>query len=395
MRSHSYLNSAVKIIGDYKGEEPLSAALKKYFSANKKFGSRDRKHVAHLCYCFFRLGKAITEARAEERILIGLFLCSTQSNEMLQEIKPEWNSRVEATIPQKLLMIPVPLLIKDVFPWNEQVSNGLDHEKFCESFFIQPNLYLRIRPGREQSVKDKLLRSGTSFTEIEVGCLSLSNATKIEEIIDLDKEAVVQDLSSQQVVRFLELPVASRLPIAAWDCCAGSGGKSLLLHDRFPTLDLTVSDIRESIIVNLKKRFAKAGIKKYHWFVADLANLNSQFTPDSYRDDNSPFDLVICDAPCTGSGTWSRTPEQLYFFDKKKIDQYALLQRKIVTNVIPQLKPGGLFVYVTCSVFKKENEDIVDYVEQQSPLRMIEMKFLKGYENRADSMFVSILRKTL
>jgi 16S rRNA (cytosine967-C5)-methyltransferase len=391
MRSQSYLNSAVHIIGAYRGDEPLSAFLKKYFSKNKKFGSRDRKQVAHLCYCFFRLGKAIMELPGEQRILIGLFLCSTQSNEILQQIRPEWNSQVDASPAQKLSLIAVPLVITDVFPWNKQISDGLDHKKFCESFFVQPNLYLRIRPRHEQSVKDKLLTSGISFTEIEPACLSLSNATKIEEIIEVDKEAVVQDLSSQQIVKFLELPIAHcPLPIRAWDCCAGSGGKSLLFYDRFPNVDLTVSDVRESIMANLKKRFAKAGITKYHSFAADITKVDLPFTSQ-----HSLFDLIICDAPCTGSGTWSRTPEQLYFFDSKKIDKYTLLQRKIVTNVIPYLKPGGVFAYVTCSVFKKENEDIVRYIEQQFSLHMIEMKLLKGYESKADSMFVSMFRKAL
>jgi 16S rRNA (cytosine967-C5)-methyltransferase len=391
MRSHSYLNSALKIIGEYKGEEPLSAFLKKYFSVNKKFGSRDRKQVAHLCYCFFRLGKAMTEVPAEERILIGLFLCSTEPKEVLEEIRPEWNSRVEVTMSQKLSIIPIPFHIIDVFPWKEEVSDEGDHQKFCESFFIQPNFYLRIRPGHEQSVKHKLSKSGTSFTEIEPGTLSLSNATEIEDIIELDKEAVVQDLSSQQIAKYLQLPIAyCPLPIRAWDCCAGSGGKSLLLYDLFPKVDLTVSDIRESIMANLKKRFAKASINKYESFVADLTNLNSPFTFD-----HSPFDLIICDAPCTGSGTWSRTPEQLYFFDKNKIGQYASLQRKIVANVVPYLKPGGFFIYITCSVFRKENEDIVHFIEEQLHADVIEMKLLKGYENKADSMFVTLFRKAL
>jgi len=252
-------------------------------------------------------------------------------------------------------------------------------------------LYLRIRPGYRQAVQDKLVSTGIDFIEIESGCLSLSNATKIEDIIELDKEAVVQDLSSQQIGEILQLPIAnSPLPICVWDCCAGSGGKSLLLYDLLPDLNLTVSDIRQSILANLKKRFARAGIRKYHWFVADLTDINSPFTID-----HSPFDLIICDAPCTGSGTWSRTPEQLYFFDEKKIDQYALVQTRIVTNVIPQLRPGGFFVYITCSVFKRENEDIVHFIEQQFHVQMIKMKLLRGYQNRADSMFVSVFRNGL
>jgi 16S rRNA (cytosine967-C5)-methyltransferase len=138
MRSHSYLNSAVKIINDYPGDEPLSAFLKKCFSANKKFGSRDRKLVAHLCYCFFRLGKALTELRVEERIIVGLFLCSTEPNELLQEIKPEWNSHIAAPIEQKLSIIDYSMLIKEVFPWSAELSEGVNHQKFCESFFINP-----------------------------------------------------------------------------------------------------------------------------------------------------------------------------------------------------------------------------------------------------------------
>jgi 16S rRNA (cytosine967-C5)-methyltransferase len=398
MRSHSYLNSAVKIINEYTGGEPLSSFLKKYFSANKKFGSRDRKQVTHLCYCFFRLGKALPKVETEARILVGLFLCSIEPNAILQELKPEWNSQVAQTIAEKLSVIHAPLPIKEVFPWIDELGGRINHEKFCESFLVQPNFYLRIRPGHEKSVKHKLTKSAISFGEIEGDCLSLSSATRIEDVIELDKEAVVQDLSSQQIGKYLELPIANcPLPIAAWDCCAGSGGKSVLLYDLERNIELTVSDVRKTVLDNLRKRFSKAGIKRYDWFVADLADTNSQFTIHNspFTIHHSPFDLIICDAPCTGSGTWSRTPEQLYFFDEKKIDYYGMLQKRIVENVIPHLKRGGFFVYITCSVFRKENEDIVEFVEQKSHLQLLEMKLLNGYEDRADSMFVSVFRKGL
>src|SRR6476659_4841485 len=80
MRSYSYLNSAGKIIESYDGSIPLSAWLKEYFRANKKFGSKDRKEVSHICYCFFRLGKSFTTKSREERMLIALFLCSENSS---------------------------------------------------------------------------------------------------------------------------------------------------------------------------------------------------------------------------------------------------------------------------------------------------------------------------
>jgi 16S rRNA (cytosine967-C5)-methyltransferase len=395
MHAHSYLKSSIQILDAYKGEEPFSSFLKKYFGRNKKYGSRDRKQVSHLCYCYFRLGKVLPDISHEERILIGLFLCSDTSNDMLEVVRPEWNKKADSPLREKLLIINDSSLsdrhasvIEEVFPWKEEVSEGIDHEKFCESFFVQPDLFIRLRPGYESMVKTKLLNHGVSFSEITSTCLSLPNASRIENVIELDKEAVVQDLNSQQTGNFLRdfEPGPLNLKLSVWDCCAASGGKSLMLYDLDPDIQLTVSDVRASILANLKKRFAKAGVKNYKAFIADL-------TQRDLRSETKAFDLVICDAPCTGSGTWSRTPEQLYFFNEKKIGHYSLLQKKIVLNVIPRLKRNGFLLYITCSVFNQENEEVVEFAQRSSGIELIKMELLKGYDKKADSMFVALLKK--
>ncbi len=254
------------------------------------------------------------------------------------------------------------------------------------------------RPGYESNVKEKLKDGKIDFKEIASKCLSLSNASKIENIIELDKEAVVQDYNSQRTEEFFKSALQNLIPITigtkikSWDCCAASGGKSLLLHDLNSNIDLVVSDIRESILINLKKRFAKAGIKNYKSFVVDLTKpeLKLQISPKELLGKN--FELIICDTPCTGSGTWSRTPEQLYFFDEKKINQYASLQKRIVSNIIPYLRESGFLVYITCSVFKKENEEIVNFIRDEFKLELIKMELLKGYDKKADTMFVALLK---
>jgi 16S rRNA (cytosine967-C5)-methyltransferase len=388
-RYYSYLNSAKQILQLYQGNEPFASFLKKFFNTNKKYGSKDRKMIGHLCYCFFRLGKSLQDEPSEERILAGLLLCSIETNEMLQQLKPEWDRAVTLSIEEKCSILNAQFSTLNVFPWKEELSDGVDHEKFSESFFVQPNLFLRPRPGYENSVKEKLSDAEIKFDEISSDCLSLPNATKIEKIVELDKEAVVQDYSSQKTGALIKSAISNlQSEIKVWDCCAGSGGKSLLAIDLNPEIDLTVSDSRKSIIFNFKKRFASAGIKNYKSFVTDLADPHSPFTTH-----HSPFDLIICDAPCTGSGTWGRTPEQLYFFDEKKIGQYSSLQKKIISNTIPQLKAGGYFLYITCSVFKKENEGNADFIKKEFHLEIVKMELLKGYDKKADSLFAALFRK--
>jgi 16S rRNA (cytosine967-C5)-methyltransferase len=112
-----------------------------------------------------------------------------------------------------------------------------------------------------------------------------------------------------------------------------------------------------------------------------------------YSINNIQYSVIICDAPCTGSGTWSRTPEQLYFFKQKTIDVYAGLQQQIVSNIIPHLQAGGIFIYITCSVFKKENEGMVNFIKEKFHLQLVQMELLKGYDKKADSMFTAVFKK--
>jgi 16S rRNA (cytosine967-C5)-methyltransferase len=201
----------------------------------------------------------------------------------------------------------------------------------------------------------------------------------------------LQDLNSQKVfsgVRFDKyLTEAGDVP-EAWDCCAASGGKSLLLYDKLnKRLKLTVSDIRSSILANLKARLQEAGVPLYKTFIADI----TVATPTGTQ----KFDIIICDAPCTGSGTWSRTPEQLAYFKRESIAAYSQKQQKIAANASGLLARNGLFFYITCSVFKKENEEVVSYLQENCGLELINMQYLEGYQMQADTMFVAVFKQSL
>ena len=318
----------------------------------------------------------------EEGILTGLFLCSKENNEILAALKPEWSNSFTKSTEEKLK--DVCINIADVFPWMEELSREIDYTAFSLSFFVQPDLFLRLRPGKEDIVKKKLSNEGIPFLVLSDNCLALPNTAKVDELLELDRDAVVQDFSSQQTGLFLQSNIQpQKSKISVWDCCAASGGKSIMVKDMLGDIELTVSDVRDSILANLKKRFASAGIKNYKSFVADLTTSSS---------DLSPFNLIICDAPCSGSGTWGRTPEQLYYFDIEEVNKYAALQKKIAGNALKNLKKGGYFLYITCSVFRKENEEVVDYLLQNFSLNLISMRTIAGYADKADTMFVALMQ---
>jgi 16S rRNA (cytosine967-C5)-methyltransferase len=380
MRYYSYINTAVEILKAYKGEQPFAPFIKTYFSQHKKFGSTDRRKVSHLCYCYFRLGKTAMDLPIEERILLGLYLCSVAANDILQALKPEWNDTI-ALAPQE----KYPL--HQAFSFTTTLSDGIDRDVFNLSHYQQPDLFLRLRPDKEEAVQQQLLQANISFTALSSNCLALPNASKIEEVLNVNRDVVIQDYSSQQIQQLLKLlPLPFTSPWRVWDCCAASGGKSILANDVLKNIQLTVSDVRASMLANLKKRFTTAGILQYQSFLCDLSNPLSIVAA-------KPFELIMADVPCSGSGTWGRTPEQLCFFKEEAIVKYSSLQKTIVANAILHLSVGGYLLYSTCSVFKEENEAVVQFVIENFPLTLVKMELIKGYERKADTMFAALFIK--
>lgn len=400
-RFKSYLRTSQTIIETYTGKEPLPVYLKNFFAAEKKYGARDRKQITALCFNFYRLGKACVEMNIEDKIIVGTFLCENESSEWLKFFKPHWDAIVHEPIEKKIALAKLKIDIEDIFPFADIVSNDIEFCAFCKSHLIQPDLFLRIRNTRNLSLFEKINKLNLPYQVIKNECIALPNGTKIEDIVDVDREVVVQDYSSQQVFDYLKdenvLKPLEHLRhfdvekngyvFNAWDCCAASGGKSILLFDILKRkVHLTVSDIRLNILFNLHQRFRKAGIKKYDYFVSDLCE--NQLPIDSAK-----YNILLCDVPCTGSGTWSRTPEQLYFFTKEKIKEYSDKQKKIINNTVPFLQKGGLLIYSTCSVFKQENEDIATFIQKECGLKLLHMQLIKGYDNKADTMFVAVFKK--
>lgn len=386
-RWFSYQQTSDNLISAYQGEEPFSSFLKKYFAAHKKHGSTDRKNIASLCYAYFRTRSALDHFSPEQRWQLVIFLAGQPSAAPFF-LPAAWQNHFHEPIHAKLLLLKEwmpsfqPQLI---FPLREHLSAGIDSYSFAISHLIQPNLFLRIRPGHRASVENKLQAAGIAFQQLGGDAIAVANHTPVNQLLELDREVVVQDLSSQYIGNFFQfIQWKGDGPRLVWDCCAASGGKSLLVLDRIKNVALTVSDIRPSVLANLNKRLMKAGWKKYSKLEVDLTGAIPRLPQQQ---------LIICDAPCSGSGTWGRTPEYIRFFTEDRIRFFTERQRAILTHIYPLLRESGYLLYITCSVFREENEEMVAWLLGETKLELVSQQIFPGYEWQADTMFGALLRK--
>lgn len=390
-RYFSYLKAAQQLISLYKKGEPLHLHLKKYFANNKQMGSRDRRTVTDLCYAYFRLQPLLNSTHdLQHQMLTAAFICGKESKQLAEHLHPEWVSYNE--LPDMAKMAALEVSNFDQFPFFQQLSSKIRQESFCMMLLQQPKVFMRVRPGFQSKVMERLHAEGVSFEQISAHSLAVPPGTSLDQLLKLNKEVVIQDNSSQQVFDFVVNVIRKSenylgRDLYVWDVCAASGGKSILFYDLYrSSVKLTVSDVRENILRNLVVRMTEAGINLHRKFCSDI-------TVNVPLDSDERFDLIICDVPCSGSGTWARTPEQYAFYEDAAIAGFSLLQRKITLKAAQFLEKNGWLVYITCSAFAAENENNMRQICETGGLVCIQDAYLEGHEQGADTMYYAILKK--
>ncbi len=385
MRVEHQIKAFEQILEQYDGAIPLHRFLPVYFKQHKNMGSSDRRWASRYLYSYFRMGGILPGLNPLERLAIGDFLCHQDLSLITEKYLPEFKEYITEKLEDKIgrvVSVHPEFKIDEVFPFHTHLSADLEKPGFYASFFRQPDLFIRVSEGSADQILAALTKGGLQARKLSETAIALPNGSKLEGVLESGLYQV-QDLSSQHTGHYFKPQKWDKW----WDCCAASGGKSLLLHSLQPVTDLLVSDLRASILINLDERFRQAGILKYHKKELDLLQNNDQVLH------HYAFDGIILDAPCTGSGTWGRTPEMLRFFDEKKISQFAAMQKTIIQNVVKNLKSGKPLIYITCSAFAAENEMQVKFMTENLGLKLEEMELIKGYHNRADTMFVARLIK--
>ena len=385
---------ALDCIQGYRFLEPFSIYLKKYFQANPKLGSRDRKNIRQLCYAWWRLGNAGKEYSNTERMAVALFLSYNQIDAFSERIFKDEKLLSSIVLHPKLKRDfllqnhAIVLNTSELFPFGDLVESDFSLDDFVYDGFLRRSLWIRINKKFENEVLAFYENEKVDFKIHPVSKLALQLPDDFDVLNSepyMKGWIEIQDLSSQ----LLGASYAIQKNEKWLDACAGSGGKSLQLLDMNTDIDLTVTDIRKSILTNLHLRFKRNHIKQYKsdvvdWSIADNLSLQSVF---------KEYDAIIADVPCSGSGTWARTPEQKLCVDKEKIQSFSNLQYNITNNLVAALKKGCPLYYSTCSIYKQENSDVVNRLLNNNALELAEQKIISGIGSYADTMYFAKLIK--
>ncbi len=148
----------------------------------------------------------------------------------------------------------------------------------------------------------------------------------------------------------LAVPGATRV----WDCCAAPGGKTLILARRLRSAEIVASDVSAKRLAQTEARLRRyAYAEMVQFAIADAADAKTV---------GGSFDLILCDVPCSGTGTLAGNPEIRHRLKVEDLARQAERQRAILTGALKRLAPGGRLVYSTCSLEPEECENVVEAV---------------------------------
>ncbi|MCA0272486.1 MAG: RsmB/NOP family class I SAM-dependent RNA methyltransferase [Proteobacteria bacterium] len=159
----------------------------------------------------------------------------------------------------------------------------------------------------------------------------------------------LQDAAPQAAVE--ALPLKDRMRVL--DYCAGGGGKTLAMGSR-AKLKLFAHDAAPQRMADLPARAARAGVRVTALATGDLAR-------------HAPFDLVLTDVPCTGTGTWRRAPDAKWTLTPERLADLLKVQAAILDRAAVLCAPGGWLIYMTCSLLAEENRDQIDAFLTRNP----------------------------
>ena len=426
-------NALRAVLGAVFGEgKPADRALSGFFRENRQLGSRDRQFISESVYALLRnwgiLRRFLPEDRRAElesgAIRIGrveleallfaaLYLEGTNlpaADLLAKELgipwpKPDPDRTSPFLAKAEALGVSfgtaLPFSDRDLVP--EWVFSLLPAEfpveKFLADLRRRPPMWLRIQSPELDRLAAELRNCGAELQRQERIPNAFGVVNPKVNLYTLDSfrrgEFEVQDLASQCIGL-----VAAPKPGERWlDACAGAGGKTLELAELMKRSGTVVAcDVRAYKLDDLRIRARRAGFPNI---------VTRAWDGKPFRGKQAgQYDGVLVDAPCSCSGVWRRNPDGRWTLSPGAVEEAAELQKKILEAASTAVRPGGVLVYATCSLFPRENAEVVEaFLAAHAEFRLEAFEHpltgescggmlqIYSFDGDCDSMFVARMRR--
>ncbi len=377
--------AAIEVLDTYLAGTPAEKALLAWARGNRYAGSKDRAavrdHVFDALRCL-RSFAALGGGDTGRQIMIGALLAHDQdpaafftgegyappaleAGEIIT--RPEMDQATQLDCPDWL-----------VAPLQEQL--GEDFAAIMQAQQKRAPVFIRANLGK--TTPQKLAKSLAS-QEIDTEACDLSpsalrvltNPRRLVQTADFKTGAFeLMDAASQYVAD--QVPLGDTQKVL--DYCAGGGGKVLALAARQKG-QYFAHDIDPDRMKDLPERAARAGVKITVLEPSDIGATDR-------------FDVVFCDAPCSGSGAWRRAPEGKWALTAERLGALNDIQDEILAKACELVVPGGVLAYATCSMLACENQTrIAAFLADHAGWREEFSRQLSPLEG-GDGFFISLLR---
>ncbi|MGD9639157.1 MAG: RsmB/NOP family class I SAM-dependent RNA methyltransferase [Alphaproteobacteria bacterium] len=370
-------------------KQPADGILNNYLKTRRYIGSKDRRFIndffwkiirnlAKICFASDLNPEKTFKSDARLIVITALKALENYSIEDITAVFSGLKYAPEALKNEELQFLEKPLNF-DNFPENialemplwlyEKLQKvfGSSYYDEMKALLDEANPVLRINTIKT-SVDDyiaQLDKAEISYQKSQNAPLGIILDKRINtgEIPGFnDGLAEFQDEASQLIALLCQPQKQAKV----LDFCAGAGGKSLALAAIMKNDgEIEATDISRSKLNNIYLRQKRAGAK----IINPISFEKYEDLPDWFK---NYFDVVLVDSPCSGTGTFRRTPDAKWRIEEKRIETLNNLQMEILEEVLPMLKTGGRLVYATCSMLADENENIInEFLRRHKNLKLV------------------------
>jgi 16S rRNA (cytosine967-C5)-methyltransferase len=361
---------------------PADAIVTRYFKQRRYAGSKDRRAVRELVFRAIR--RSAERPDSGRAAIVGLAEYEPELRDLFGEVRGP-DALVDGEAAAAAAFVP---------EWLVPELSPMVSDAEWSALLERAPLDLRVNVARTS--REKMLHGfpGAVATPLSPWGIRLPVDSRVDDHAAFAAGLVeVQDEGSQLIA----LACRPSDDAAMVDLCAGAGGKALALAAAAPGARILATDSNRARLSKLGPRAERAGA------TIETRLLNPPNELGQLEDWIGKADVVLVDAPCSGSGTWRRSPEGRWRLTPERLDRVVELQARLLDLAVELVRPGGRLVYAVCSLLSREGAGQIDrFLIRHSSWQMQETPIAAGRSDdsgrlltpghdRTDGFFVACL----